>query len=167
MAKLLKIVHENKADKGLRFLNYVIDLIFCYIIIILGFGLIGILLSLITDTDIEEFVYTLENINPLLDRIITLICYALLMFLIEYLTKGRSLGKYVTGTMAIKSDGNPMTLTDYFLRNISRAIPLDPLSFLGNNGWHDTTNDSRVVKKKAYYEAIDLQSDLDNFGKSV
>ena len=117
------------------------------------------------DTD-ESFDY-LENLNPLVDRIMTILLYAFIMFLTEKFSKGRSLGKLITGTQVVKTDSSPLTFQDYFFRNISRAIPFDQLSFLGNNGWHDTIYDTRVVKKKKFEEAQNLQQDLNNLGNQL
>ncbi|SEF52979.1 Uncharacterized membrane protein YckC, RDD family [Halpernia humi] len=165
MAKLLKIVHDNKAEKGLRFLNLIIDYAFCYIILIIILGISAFLYSFLSGRDLREIGSILSNVNEYLDRFITFVAYLLSMFLLEYFTKGRSLGKFITGTMVVRTDGRNLTIKDYFLRNISRGIPFDAFSFLGNNGWHDSFTDTRVVKKKAYEEAQAQQADLDNLGK--
>lgn len=165
MAVLLKIVHDNKAEKLLRFVNYLIDLAFCYFLIIILFGIGSFAYSVITGNSLSEVANSLSSMNSLLDRLVTLLSYVMLMFLFEFLTKGRSLGKFITGTMVVKSDGKLLTMKDYFQRNICRAIPFEIFSFLGNNGWHDSIYDTRVVKKKAYEEAQAQKIDLDNLGK--
>lgn len=167
MAKLIKIVHDNRAEKILRFLNYIIDFIFCYFLIIIFYALSAFIYALITGESFEEVAEKLGNINKYVDRIMTFALYVLLMFLFEYLTKGRSLGKFITGTIVVKADGTSLTSRDYFLRNLSRAIPFDFVSFLGQNGWHDTATDTRVVKKKNYEEAQIQKSDLENLGKTA
>lgn len=166
MAKLLKIVHENKAEKILRLVNYIIDFAFCYFLIIIFYALCGFLYSLITGASFEVVATEIGNINTFIDRFVTLGLYICLMCVFEFLTKGRSLGKLITGTVAVKTDGSPLSFRDYFLRNLSRAIPFDFLSFLGQNGWHDTVTDTRVVKKKRYEESQIQKIDLDNLGRS-
>ena len=77
------------------------------------------------------------------------------MFLVEFATNGKSLGKFITGTMVVKEDGSLPTSNDFLKRNFSRIVPFDSLSFLGNRGWHDSWSDTKVVKKKSYLEAIE------------
>lgn len=167
MAKLLKIIHENRAEKILRLLNYIIDFAFCYFLIMIFYAFAAIIYAVITDTSFDEVATKLGNANKYAVQFITLALYILLMFLFEYLSKGRSLGKVITGTIAVKTDGTSLTIRDYFLRNLSRAIPFDFLSFLGQNGWHDTVTDTRVVKKKAYEKSQIQKIDLDNLGRPI
>lgn len=157
-------VGEHKANKGLRFLNYIIDLFSIIIVTILFFGIIAGIITVINPE--SNIIYEFENINPLLDRILTTFFYVLLIFLSEYLTKGRSLGKFITGTKVIMIDGSAPTTKDYFYRNLCRIIPFDLLTFLGGNGWHDKISKTTVVNKKAF-EADLLQADnIESIGKS-
>ncbi len=166
MARLFKIVEDHKASKWLRFANYCIDLAVIYVLAILFYAILGIYLALFTDVNVDEFANNMEENNSFLDKIASLLIYGFLMFLIEFFSKGRSLGKLITGTMVVKTDASPLTLKDYFIRNISRAIPFDQLSFLGNNGWHDTIFDTRVVNKKNFEKDRSLKLDLDNLGNN-
>lgn len=157
-------VGEHKANKGLRFLNYIIDLFSIIIVTILFFGIIAGIITVINPE--SNIIYEFENINPLLDRILTTFFYVLLIFLLEYLTKGRSLGKFITGTKVVMIDGSAPTTKDYFYRNLCRIIPFDLLTFLGGNGWHDKISKTTVVNKKAF-EADLLQADnIESIGKS-
>ncbi len=157
-------VGEHKANKGLRFLNYIIDLFSIIIVTILFFGIIAGIITVINPE--SNIIYEFENINPLLDRILTTFFYVLLIFLSEYLTKGRSLGKFITGTKVVMIDGSAPTTKDYFYRNLCRIIPFDQLTFLGGNGWHDKISKTTVVNKKAF-EADLLQADnIESIGKS-
>ena len=105
------------------------------------------------------------GINPYLDRLITAFFYALFMFLTEMISKGRSLGKLITGTMVVKEDGSLPTSTDFLKRNFSRIVPFDGLSFLGNRGWHDSWSDTAVVKRKSYLEAIERENSIEDIGQ--
>ncbi|TGN30197.1 hypothetical protein [Empedobacter tilapiae] len=62
-------VGEHKANKGLRFLNYIIDLFSIIIVTILFFGIIAGIITVINPE--SNIIYEFENINPLLDRILT------------------------------------------------------------------------------------------------
>lgn len=166
MARLFKIVEDHKASKWLRFANYLIDLVAFYLVLLAVAGILGFILGFFTDVDIEQFAYDVENMNSILQRILSLIAYGIFMFLVEFFSKGRSLGKLITGTQVVKTDVSPLNIEDYFLRNICRAIPFDQLSFLGKNGWHDTIYDTRVVNKKNFEESRRLKHDLDNLGNN-
>lgn len=166
MAKLLKIVQDNKAEKILRFINYVVDYVISLVVIILLFGLSAIAYSLISGEDIYITLERFETMDPIVDRLVTFVLYAILMIIVEIVTKGRSLGKYITGTMVVKSDNSTLTTRDIFIRNSSRLIPFDILSFIGQNGWHDSLTNTRVVKKKAFDNAINQKLDLETLGLS-
>jgi len=151
------------ATKGNRFLHYIVDLMaifLCFFGVI--FGLIYVYYSNADDTTtIDNFLYELSNINPLLDRLITGVILAFLYFSLEYFTKGRSLGKYITKTKVVLEDGSAPDSTDYLKRSFSRIIPFEAFSFLGSEGrgWHDTISKTYVVdigkfeaKKRSYNE---------------
>jgi hypothetical protein len=132
------------AGKGLRFSNYLIDLIVFYIVLIVGGGLIiGIFFP--------AYAADLEEMNPLLDRIITLLLYGMYMSIVEVMTQGRSIGKYITGTKAVNYDGTNISAGTAFARGMSRAVPFDQLSAFGDppSPWHDQWNKTHVVVIKS------------------
>ena len=164
MARVLQVVHQNKADKIYRFINYIIDFGFAVIIIWTIVFIFVMGQYFITGKDIDETIDEIANMNPLIDRIGTLLVYGLLMFLIEKFSNGRSLGKLITGTKVVKSDGSELTTDDLLKRNFTRAVPFDQLTFLGNSGWHDNWSNTRVVRIKAYEHALNLQNDIESLG---
>lgn len=87
--------------------------------------------------------------------------YFLIYFGIEAITKGRSIGKYITGTKVAMIDGTNPTIKDYFSRN----IPFDAFSFLGGNGWHDKISKTTVVNKKAFEESLKTNSTIDEISQ--
>jgi uncharacterized RDD family membrane protein YckC len=130
------------ASSGQRFLNYIIDFIVFYIFI-LGLGLV---LGLVFPAALEG----LAGINPLMDRLFTLVLYGLFMGSVEVITKGRSLGKLITKTKAVNEDGTTISTSTAFLRGFSRAVPFNQLSALGNppHPWHDKWNKTYVIDIK-------------------
>ncbi|KMQ71633.1 RDD family protein [Chryseobacterium koreense] len=164
MAKVLQIVERNRASSGLRLANYFIDFALCFSGTILLFGILAVVYSFITGSEIDEVTYQMENINGLVDRVLTMIVYAVLMFLTEWGTNGRSVGKYITGTKVVKADDSPLTAMDLLKRSFSRIVPFDALSFLGKNGWHDSWSDTRVVKLKDFEKAKSLDTDINAIG---
>ena len=157
-------VGEHKANKGLRFLNFIIDYVSIILLTMLFFGFIAIVIVIINPE--SDIIYQLENINPLIDRVITVFFYVLLIFLAEFLTKGRSLGKFITGTKVVMIDGSTPTTKDYFMRSICRIIPFDVLTFLGENGWHDKISNTTIVNKKAFEADLSQADNIESIGKT-
>ncbi|KFF23026.1 RDD family protein [Chryseobacterium sp. JM1] len=157
MRKYLQIIDRHRASKGARFANYMIDLVAFYIV----FFVILLVITLINPAYGRWF----ANTHDLLQRLIGIISYALFSFFIEAVTGGRSLGKLITGTKVIMTDGEKPSVGDYFLRNIIRGIVLiDQLSFFGENGLHDSWSNTRVINIKNYDAERQLKSDINSIG---
>jgi uncharacterized RDD family membrane protein YckC len=164
MRKYLRVVDTNRATKWQRFANFIIDrIIFSFSFFIIGY--LGVIID--TILGIQYFTKLFSNfagINRALDILITGILYFLYTFLLEYFTKGRTIGKYITGTKVITTDGQIPTTYEFFIRNISRLVPFDILSFLGENGWHDSWSDTRVVNIKNYEAERQAKSEIESIG---
>lgn len=159
---LKHIVQKNKADKGLRFVNLLIDLIF-FFLIVFGVGLVaGLLLYFINPY--STFFEDLEEINPFLDRIFTSILIVFYYFGMETLTKGRSIGKFITGTKVVTLEGNLPTTNVFLKRSFCRIIPFETFSFLGANGWHDSIPKTTVVIKKHFDYEVEIQKNVAAIG---
>jgi uncharacterized RDD family membrane protein YckC len=65
----------------------------------------------------------------------------------EGFSKGRSLGKMVTSTTAVKRDLTPINWKDASVRSLIRLIPIEPLSGLEGSPWHDSLSKTIVIKK--------------------
>lgn len=129
------------ADKGVRFVNFIIDRI-----ALLGCGFVfGIFLVLI---GAESYLDALERGGVVADWIFGVIIGTVYYAGIEYLTEGRSLGKLVTKTKVVSVHRSPLTFPQILKRTLSRFVPFEPFSFFGNDpvGWHDDWSDTRVVK---------------------
>ncbi|CAD7810193.1 hypothetical protein CHRY9390_02138 [Chryseobacterium aquaeductus] len=164
MKKYLKIIQDNKASKGIRFANFIIDRIVVYVLFFL-FGSFSYLIYELLN--IEFFINVtnqLAQMNRFQDIIITLSVYLIYMFSIEYFTKGRSVGKYITGTKVIGTDGENPSFQEYLIRTVSRIVPFDGLSFFGFDGWHDAWSDTRVINIKNYNAATEVKSEIDMIG---
>lgn len=164
MKKLLRIVESNKASLGLRFANLIIDRIVIYISFFL-FGTFSVLIYQVLN--IEFFLNItnrLSQLNRLEDILITSFAYFLYLFLMEYFTKGRTVGKFITGTKVISTDGKSPTFQDFLIRNISRLVPFDAFSFFGQNGWHDNWSDTRVINIKNYKAERQVKEDINSIG---
>ena len=127
-------------SQGIRFANYIIDYIIFYVF------LVAILVPFILDG--SSMINTLTD-SPILDRLLTLVAYACFMAIQETLLKGRTIGKFITGTKVVDWSGNTPDSGTLIKRNLYRAVPFDPLSFGGSRGgWHDRWSDTYVVKNR-------------------
>ena len=127
---------------GKRFANYLIDLIaaryFLFIFLALAMPHSLKWVSRFTGRGLplqlawESIVYLL---------------YAPLMGIVEWITGGRSLGKYLTGTRAVNRDGSRTNLKTSMVRNLIRLVPFEPLSIFNskNSPLHDRWSQTRVV----------------------
>lgn len=122
------------ASNSSRFFNYLLDLVG---VMVFGF-VIGVIFGLV------GMEYLIEGTN---ERVLGLILMLFYYSLMEGIT-GRTLGKFITGTKVINTDGSDITFGKAILRTICRFIPFDAFSFLGGGpgGWHDTITNTRVVK---------------------
>ena len=115
MAKILQVVERNKAEKLLRFVNFLIDL-FVYYLLVLAVLIFLQLLGI--DTGISDE----STRTDLKFRFFFTVFYGFFMFVLEAVTKGRSIGKFITGTKVVKTDGTPMETFDFLKRNFSALI---------------------------------------------
>jgi len=149
------IVQKNKADKGLRFVNYIID----FFISLLFMSIISTIIVFIA------FIFDL-NIYLLFENefLINLITYSLYYFLIENYSKGRSIGKFITGTKVVTLEGEIPKSSVFLKRSLYRLIPFEAFSFLGANGWHDSIPKTAVVIKKHFDYEVEMQKNVAAIG---
>lgn len=157
--KEFEITDDMKAPKGLRLAHYFIDLLAAYaLFFVLAF--IYVIVAAFFGITPEEAVAAPDwkyNI-------------AFLALYIAYCTAfetfgGRTLGKLITGTMVVTEFGEKADFGTIFRRNLCRLIPFDALSFLGENGWHDSISGTRVVRKHIYIIRKNEVIELDEIGE--
>ncbi len=162
MGNNFQITEDVLASKNMRFVNYLIDLVPQYAIV---YGITYLFFY------IGEFTgnYTLNNFLAELSTIQNYIyTYTLMLgyyFLMEGLTN-KTLGKYVTKTMVVLSNGDKPSFSDILKRSFCRLIPFDGLSFLGVNGkgWHDSISKTYVVDVNKFEERKKSQNEIDQIG---
>ena len=136
-----------RAESGKRFLNYIIDLVLFYILIFCA----GIIIGLISPETLDSLDDDSASFG-LMDRIVTLIFYAIYMSAIEVIFKGKSLGKLITKTRAVNLDGTQISTQTAFARGFSRAVPFCAFSAFGSpcNPWQDKWTNTMVVEEQKY-----------------
>lgn len=131
------------ASVGLRFANYIIDLIVYYVVSIL----ISFLLVPFTPWFVAFSRNNTANYAFFL-LALAMFIYWLYYFLMEGFTNGKTVGKMITGTKAVSIDGLPITWKSAAVRSIIRFVPFEPFSALGGFPWHDYWPHTIVVKEK-------------------
>ena len=165
LEQLSSTVQNNRASQGARLLNYLIDFTVFYIFIFFLGIFLGILAVIGIEAPLQWLLY-LDG-NRALDYLVISILYFIYIFSFEYFTKGRSISKYITKTKVVSVDGTAPTQKDFFIRNISRLVPFEAVSFLiGDDGWHDSWSNTRVVNWEKYKSDYEMQQELNELGKN-
>jgi uncharacterized RDD family membrane protein YckC len=136
------------ATPGQRFVNYLIDtLVMCNIYSAIVGGVIGVIMVYNGHDPNDSKWFTDPLYSKLFNIGIGSLCVLVSYTLIEGASKGRSLGKLITKTQALREDGSLITYKDALMRSLCRLIPFDPLSAFNGNPWHDKWTQTIVVKK--------------------
>lgn len=150
-------VDHSLASKGLRFVNFIIDYIFLLVLMFM----LGVVLAALNMTSLLE-VFD----KPFIGNIVGIFIYFVFMMVQEAIFKGRSLGKFVTGTQVVMEDGSEPTMNEFFVRSISRCVPFEAFSFFGTTGWHDSWSNTRVVIKKEFEDNQLKFKSIDQIGSN-
>lgn len=131
-----------QADTGKRLANWLIDIITFYVLVFLGS--LGYLL---VTRDADGFSTNSSGFGL---KVLSVVAFIFFNALVEGFTRGKSLGKLITGTRAVNQDGSRIGGLTAFVRSLFRAIPFEPLSALGNPAfpWHDRWSDTYVIDEK-------------------
>lgn len=125
---------EKLATSRQRLANYLIDLIFCIILVL-------------TCKDILDNTRFAE-LFPLISQFLLPSAVVVAYYTIQESLFGLSIGKLITGTRAVGEDGSDLTPTKAFRRSMCRLIPFEQFSFLDKKqpkGWHDRIPDTKVI----------------------
>ena len=135
------------ASKGKRFVNYLLDII-AFMLLLFVVGIVYGMILVVTGN--EDKVIEQGNMSGsiLEDYIFTFIVILVYYTVMEYFFKGKTIGKMITGTRAVNIDRTHMDFGTTFKRSLCRLIPFEPLSFLGEGGWHDVFSKTMVVDER-------------------
>lgn len=141
-------IDYTEASNTQRFLNYLIDVLLMRFVISYGtsYLLIQFLLAVAPDAAYALFS---ETYLLLATYIIALINHLLYYTICEKAFRGHTLGKVITGTRAIREDGEELTFKDALLRSLCRLVPFEAFSAWGGNGlWHDAWTKTKVIQTR-------------------
>ena len=134
-----------QASAGKRLVNYIIDIIFFCVLAVI----VNIVIVMINPARIDSL--NQENADTdLVENLVILFFMILYWFGSEAIFKGKTLGKLMTGTRAVNEDGSNISVKAAFFRSLSRAVPFEAFSALGNPSypWHDRWAKSYVIDEK-------------------
>jgi len=144
------VIRLVPASYGKRIANYTIDfLLFC---IIASFMLLIL-------APVYPLAQKIINKQPiaLADQLLISFFYGLYMSVMESVLKGKTIGKFITGTRAVKHNGFAVNGQTAFVRGLIRMIPFpfeqisaftfsfEPLKLLPPYPWHDRWSGSIVI----------------------
>ena len=134
---------------GTRFANYLIDVVMA-IIFYLAVAFVVIIISIFFLPRLVEWADENSAAMGLIEQASAYVIIPVYFILMEGLTKGRTVGKLITGTVAVRQDGTPLTWNNVIARSFSRVVPFESLSGFSGTPWHDKWTDTTVVKKPSY-----------------
>ncbi|MBX2845105.1 MAG: RDD family protein [Saprospiraceae bacterium] len=142
--------YAEDANKGTRFLNYIIDVVFFYIASLLVGLAIGAVVLMINPSSalFDEYDTPGEN---LIFQLISLVVYILYYTFFEYFNNGKTIAKIITKTRVVHEDASKsLDISTILGRSAARIVPFEAFSFLGSGdrGWHDRWSKTRVVKDR-------------------
>jgi uncharacterized RDD family membrane protein YckC len=149
--ELHNLVDYEQASQGQRALNWIIDTsLMRWGLSYLTSTLVWYIISVISPDYIIEF-YEGER------KVADLLLLNYLVFILNCLTyyticekafRGYTLGKLITGTRAIRNDGDELTFKDALLRSVSRLVPLEVLSGFAQSPLHDVWTKTTVIRSR-------------------
>jgi uncharacterized RDD family membrane protein YckC len=146
LQELEQEIYLEPVSPGVRFVNYLIDYITVVGLMVVIFVVIAA--STLTDAELIESASQEEAMGGFFTQyLIAALCIIGYYTIFEFASKGRTLGKLITGTVAVKDDGGNLTFKDALVRSVCRLIPFEPFSAFGGRPWHDTISNTMVIKK--------------------
>lgn len=132
----------TQAGPNKRFINYLIDRVAFYLVW-------RVIVALFRQPIAFVLYKTTRDKNVMLLEAwgMVFIMFVVYFTVCEGFTKGKTLGKWFTGTRVVTADGGMITLRIAFLRSLCRLVPLEPFSALKTPSfpWHDRWTKTLVI----------------------
>ncbi|HMQ47559.1 MAG TPA: RDD family protein [Saprospiraceae bacterium] len=134
------------ANKNKRFINHIIDMLGYMVFSFIIGALLGPLSVLFSMED-AYVQWANSDSNPIEDWLFGIFVVMLYYTGLEYLLKGKTLGKFITKTRAVTLEDEEMNFSTTLIRSLCRIVPFEAFSFLGDDpgGWHDKWSRTRVI----------------------
>jgi uncharacterized RDD family membrane protein YckC len=136
----------TQASPNQRFGNYLIDRAAFY-------GLWRIFMTLFARPVVSILRTTSRDRNVLKMELLGVGCMMFVIYFtaFEALSKGKTLGKWFTGTRVVTADGHQITPKLALLRSLCRLIPFEFVSAIGKRcyPWHDKFTNTLVIVESA------------------
>ncbi len=136
------------ASQGQRFANFLLDMIFCSI-------LVNTIVAVLVTMGLRGLV---QYINSLIFHAAIILIY----YVPQETLSGKTLGKLITGTKAVSENGEKLSFGQALGRSLCRFIPFEGFSFFGQNGrprgWHDKITKTKVISTRLNVGKFDLQN---------
>ncbi|MXN93067.1 RDD family protein [Flavobacterium sp. Sd200] len=148
----VEVTYNMLADRGKRFVNFLMDSIICYVLTFL----VGILGNWLYDTyGFNGLAIGNIEVNAIKFNLLHSVLSVVFYGLFETVSL-RTPGKYITGTKVVMFNGEKPTQTAIFWRTLCRLIPFEAITFLGAApvGWHDGFSKTLVVDIYEYERAL-------------
>jgi len=138
-----KEIQRKTAKIGKRITNFILDLIFIYLLGCIFGIILGIFLFFVSPESLDSF----SDGSPL-TYLLGTVLYLLYYSLFEGLS-GRTLAKFITRTKVVDQEGEKPDFKKTLIRTITRLVPFEWISFMGEGtGWHDTWSKTIVVENR-------------------
>jgi uncharacterized RDD family membrane protein YckC len=143
------ITYET-ASTGQRFVNWLVDNILLRLVItyLTGNMLINFLLEMAPEFTYRAFADGVSAEGYIVSYLFAIFHYLFYYTICEKAFKGYTLGKLLSGTRAIRADGQELAMKDAILRSLSRMVPFEVFSGFGTAPWHDVWTKTTVVKAR-------------------
>lgn len=122
-------LYLEPASTGQRFANFLIDLI------------------ITTALSVVVLLFFFPDAGDIASRLVSALIYVAYYLILEGLTGGRTIGKFITGTIAVCDDGSPFSFENALSRSFSRIVPFEAFSIFSGRPWHDKWSKTAVVNK--------------------
>jgi uncharacterized RDD family membrane protein YckC len=148
--ELNQYTQYTQASQGQRFFNWLIDNLFMrFALTVLTGRLVGVMIVRF----FPDFALRIAYEENTLDIFLVNYLFGFFNYLIYYTFcerafKGYTLGKLITGTRAIRDDGQELSFRDAILRSLSRLVPFEAFSGFADRPWHDSWTNTSVVKAR-------------------
>jgi len=140
------------ASKNTRFLNFIIDLGFIYILSLIMYFLCGFVKFNAVYLHLSDWIDTFDQTENLVFKSIIWFFY----YGVTELFLARTFAKYITKTVVVLKDGSKPKFIAILSRTTLRIVPFEWLTFLKGRepGLHDEYSKTFVVKNDKLKQSI-------------